>query len=100
MSLAVFTVYVLVNPDHYLSPQVAFVSLNLMNILDWSTQFLPILLAFGAQVFKFFLSHKYVHRESAGPLIAKNTNEFRTRTKQLLCSRRKGEINSWVMLYQ
>ena len=60
MSLAVFTVYVLVNPDHYLSPQVAFVSLNLLNILDWSTQFLPILLAFGAQVCA-LLNHTYTH---------------------------------------
>ena len=65
MSLAVFTVYVLVNPDHYLSPQVAFVSLNLLNILDWSTQFLPILLAFGAQVYA-LLNHTHTHTEIYG----------------------------------
>ena len=49
-SLAIFTAYVLTAPNHYLSPQVAFVSLNIINMLDWAMQFLPILQALAAQV--------------------------------------------------
>ena len=46
----VFTTYVLVSPENYLSPEVAFVSISVINILNWPASFLPMFLAYCAQV--------------------------------------------------
>ena len=50
VSLAVFATYVLSSDDNYLTPDKAFVTLNLIQILNWGMSILPIFIAFGAQV--------------------------------------------------
>ena len=50
ISLVVFTTYILVSPDNYMSPEVAFVSMSVINILNFATSYLPIILGFAAQV--------------------------------------------------
>ena len=50
VTLTVFATYVLSNPDNHLTPQTAFVSLNLIQILNVSMTFLPIFIAIFAQV--------------------------------------------------
>ena len=58
VSLTVFSVYVLSSSDNYLDPQKAFVSLSIIDLLNWATSFLPILLASLAQVMHCeFLQH-------------------------------------------
>ena len=50
VTLAVFTTYVLSSPDNYLTPQVAFVSLSLIQMLNFGVSFLPLFITFAAQV--------------------------------------------------
>ena len=50
VSLIVFGIYVLISPDNILDAQTAFVSLSVINLMNWSISFLPIAIAFGAQV--------------------------------------------------
>ena len=45
-----FTTYILVSPDNYMSPEIAFVSMSVINILNYATSYLPIFLGFAAQV--------------------------------------------------
>ena len=58
MSLAVFATYVLSSPDNYLDPITAFVSLNLIGILNWTLNLMPTAISSVAQVGKYYCDHK------------------------------------------
>ena len=45
-----FSVYVLTSEDHVLDAQKAFVSLNIINILNWTGALLPMEISFAVQV--------------------------------------------------
>lgn len=50
VSLAMFATYVLMSSDNYLTPDITFVTLLLINTLNWSMTFIPIFLTTAAQV--------------------------------------------------
>ena len=50
VSLVVFGVYVLISPDNILDASTAFVSLAVINIMNFSVSLLPITILYGAQV--------------------------------------------------
>ena len=51
-----YAVYVLASPDHVLDAQKAFVSINIINILNWTGALLPMEISFAVQVTRLSLS--------------------------------------------
>ena len=56
----VFTVYVLSSPDNVLDAEKAFVTLNLISILNWPMQDIPFYITYWTQVGACYFTYSFI----------------------------------------